>query len=120
MASSRIPGDIGSADYVYLTLYRLRTMSDADKKEWFKAWNEIKTQLPEGMKVITEAASAFGTEFTGFTVYEGPLHKFEELVDKLEEYSQGYVEKSLTIIGTKDLALPIADIQKILDERPVD
>jgi hypothetical protein len=95
-------------------------MSNEDKKEWFKVWNEVKTQLPKGMKVITEATSAFGTEFTGFTVYEGPLDKFEELVEKLEEYSQGFVEKSLTIIGTKGLALPIAEIQKIIDGRPVD
>ncbi len=120
MASSRIPGDIGTTDFVYLTLYRLRTMSDEEKKQWFKTWNEIKTYLPKGMKVITEATSAFGTEYTGFTVYEGPLEKFEELVDKIEEFSQGFVEKSLTIIGTKGLALPIAEFQKIIDERPVD
>ncbi|MFW9793594.1 MAG: hypothetical protein ACFFEE_04795, partial [Candidatus Thorarchaeota archaeon] len=59
-------------------------------------------------------------EYTGFTVYEGPLEKFEELVDKIEEYSQGFVEKSLTIIGSKGIALPIAEFQKIIDERPVD
>ena len=120
MASSRISGDIGTTDFVYLTLYRLRTMNDEDKKLWFKAWNGVKTNLPKGMKVVTEATSAFGTEFTGFTVYEGPLDKFEELVDKLEECSEGFVEKSLTIIGTKGIALPIAEIQKIIDERPVD
>ena len=120
MASSRIPGDIGTTEFVYLTLYRLRTMSDDDKKKWFKKWNEIKTHLPKGMKVITEATSAFGTEYTGFTVYEGPLEKFDELSDKIEEHSKGFLEKSLTIIGTKGLALPIAEFQKIIDSRPVD
>ncbi|MHA2158663.1 MAG: hypothetical protein ACXABN_00805 [Candidatus Thorarchaeota archaeon] len=120
MASSRISGDIGSTDFVYLTLYRLRIMNDEDKKKWFKAWNDIKSHLPKGMKMITEATSAFGTEYTGFTVYEGPLDKFEELVDRLEEYSEGFVEKSLTIIGTKGFALPIAEFQKIIDKRPVD
>jgi len=120
MASSRIPGDIGTTDLIYLTLYRLRTMSDDDKKEWFKAWNEIKTHLPQGMRVVTEATSAFGTEYTGFTVYEGPIDRFEELVERLEKYSQGFVEKSLTIIGTKGIALPTAEIQKIIDGRPID
>ena len=120
MASNRIPADIGSTEFVYLTLYRLRVLEDDEKKQWFKSWREIRSHLPKGMKIVTEATSAFGTEYTGFTVYEGPLEKFKELVDKIEEYSKGFVEKSLTIIGTKGLSLPIAEFQKILDGRPVD
>ncbi|MFW9892995.1 MAG: hypothetical protein ACFFFO_12370 [Candidatus Thorarchaeota archaeon] len=95
-------------------------MSDEEKKEWFKTWNYIKTQLPRGMEVITEATSAFGTEFTGFTVYEGPLDKFDELSETIENHAQGFIEKSLTIIGTKGLSLPIAEFRKIIDGRPVD
>ena len=120
MASSRIPGDIGTSEFVYLSLYRLRVLDDEDKKRWFKSWREIRSHLPKGMKIVTEATSAFRTEYTGFTVYEGPLEKFKELVDKIEEYSKGFVEKSLTIIGTKGLSLPTAEFQKILEGRPVD
>lgn len=120
MASSRIPGDIGNTEFVYLSLYRLRILEDEDKKKWFKSWREIRNHLPNGMKIVTEATSAFGTEYTGFTVYEGPLEKFKDLVDKIEEHSKGFVEKSLTIIGTKGLSLPTAEFQKILEERPVD
>lgn len=120
MASSRIPGDIGTTEFVFLTFYRLRTMSDEDKKDWFKTWNSIKTKLPKGMEVIIEATSAFGTEFTGFTVYAGPLEKFDELSETIEQYSKEFIEKSLTIIGTKGLALPIAEFRKIIDGRPVD
>jgi hypothetical protein len=111
MASSKIPGDIGVTEFVYLSLYRLRVLDDDEKKQWFKAWRE---------KIIAEATSAFGTEYTGFTVYEGPLEKFKQLVDMIEDHSRGFVEKSLTIIGTKGLSLPIADFQKIIDGRPVD
>ena len=106
MASSRIPGDIGTTEFVYLSLYRLRVLNDEEKKQWFKSWREIKSHLPKGMKIVTEATSAFGTEFTGFTVYEGPLERFQDLVDKIEEYSGTFVEKSLTIIGTKGFSLP--------------
>jgi len=120
MASSRIPGDIGTTEFVYLSLYRLRILEDEDKKEWFKSWREIRSHLPKGMRIVTEATSAFGTEYTGFTVYEGPLEKFKELVDKIEEHSKGFVEKSLTIIGTKGFSLPTAEFQKILEGRPVD
>jgi hypothetical protein len=95
-------------------------MDDEDKKKWFKSWREIRSHLPKGMKIVTEATNAFGTEYTGFTVYEGPLEKFQELVDKIEEYSEGFVEKSLTIIGTTGFSLPTAEFQKILEGRPVD
>lgn len=120
MVTSKIPRKIGSSEYVYLTLYRLKTMSDEEKHEWFGAWNKIKTHLPNGIRIVTEASSAFGTEYTGFTVYEGPLEKFEELIDILEEHTRGFLEKSLTIIGTQGFSLPTAEFQKIIDSRPVD
>jgi hypothetical protein len=120
MSASRIPGEIGATEFVYLTLYRLKTLSDDEKHEWFKAWRDVRRALPDGIKIVTEASSAFGTEFTGFTVYEGPLDKFEALVEMLEEHSQGYVEKTLTIIGTRGFSLPTAEFQKIIEGRPVD
>lgn len=120
MSASRIPGDIGATEYVYLILYRLKTLTDDEKHEWFKSWSEIRRSLPDGIKIVTEASSAFGTEFTGFTVYEGPLDKFEALVDILDEHSKCCVEKTLTIIGTRGFSLPTAEFQKIIEGRPVD
>jgi hypothetical protein len=73
MVTSKIPEEIGSTDYVYLTLYRLKTLTDEEKHDWFGSWQRIRRNLPKGIKIITEASSAFGTEYTGFTVYEGPL-----------------------------------------------
>ena len=120
MVTSKIPNEIGTTNYVYLTLYRLKTLTDEQKRDWFGSWRKIRRNLPKGMKIITEASSAFGTEYTGFTVYEGPLEKFEELIEILEENTWGFLEKSLTIIGSKGFSLPTADFQKILDGRPVD
>jgi len=120
MVTNKIPEEIGSSDYVYLTLYRLKTLTDEEKHEWFGSWRRIRDHLPEGIKIITEASSAFGTEYTGFIVYEGPLDRFEKLVDILEDHSRMFLEKSLTIIGTQGFSLPTAEFQKILDGRPVD
>ncbi len=120
MVTSKIPGEIGSTKYVYLTLYRLKTMSDKEKHDWFGSWRKISRNLPKGIKIVTEATSAFGTEYTGFTIYEGPLEKFEELMDTLDEHTRGFLEKSLTIIGTQGFSLPTAEIQKILEGRPID
>ena len=120
MASSRIPGEVGTTEYLYLVFYRLKNLNDEEKKAWFKSWSEIRRKLPEGMKLTTEATSAFGTEYTGFAVYEGPLDKYEELVIMLERASAPYVEKTRTIIGTTGFSLPTAEIQKIIDVRPVD
>lgn len=120
MVTSKVHGKIGSTEYVYLTLYRLKTMSDKEKHEWFGSWHKIKGNLPKGLKIITEASSAFGTEYTGFTVYEGPLEKFEELMDILDAHTSMFLEKSLTIIGATGFSLPTAEFQKIIDGRPVD
>jgi hypothetical protein len=120
MVTSKIPEEIGSTEYVFLTLYRLKTLSDEEKRNWFGSWRKIRDHLPEGMKIITEASSAFGTDYTGFTVYEGPMDKFDELTDILEEHTRGFLEKSLTIIGTKGFSLHSGEFQKIIDERPVD
>ncbi len=120
MVAGKFPSEIGSIEYVYLILYRLKTLTDEEKHQWFKSWHKIRDNLPNGIKIVTEATSAFGTEFTGFTIYDGPLEKFEELVQILEEHTSGFLEKSLTIIGTRGFSLPTAEFQKILDSRPVD
>ncbi|MBD3407643.1 MAG: hypothetical protein GF411_16115 [Candidatus Lokiarchaeota archaeon] len=110
----------GTTEFVYLQLYRLRTMTDEEKHQWFKDWAEIRKNLPKGVKIVTEAGNAFGTPFTGFTVYEGPLEKFEELTEILQKKSGHIVERSMTIMGTKGFTLPSASIEKILSTRPID
>ena len=120
MVAGKIPSEIGSTEYVYLILYRLKTLTDEEKHQWFTSWHRIRDNLPDGIQIVTEATSAFGTEYTGFTVYDGPLDKFEELVEILEEHSSSFLEKSLTIIGTRGFSLPTAEFKKILEGRPVD
>lgn len=120
MVGSKLPTELGKTEFVYLQLYRLRTLSDEEKHEWLKEWASIKQSLPKEIKVIVEAGNAFGTDFTGFTVYEGPIESFQKLVETLEKRTTHVVEKSLTIIGTKGYALPIEQFQKILDKRPID
>ena len=120
MAARRLPTEIGKTEFVYLVLYRLRTMSDEEKRFWFKRWAEIRKSIPPEIKVITEAGNAFGTEFTGFTVFEGPLDKFEVLYDILEEQASPLVERTKTIIGTKGMITPTSDFERILQSRPID
>ncbi|TFG34346.1 hypothetical protein EU527_03865 [Candidatus Thorarchaeota archaeon] len=120
MVAGKVPNVIGTTEYVYLTLYRLKNLTDEEKHQWFKSWHKIRDNLPHGIKIVTEATSAFGTEYTGFTVYEGPLDNFEELIEILDKDTSNFVEKSWTIIGTRGLSLPIAEFQKILEGRPVD
>ncbi len=95
-------------------------MSDDEKHEWFKEWAIIRKRLPKGIKIVTEAGSAFGTEFTGFTVFEGPFEHYEHLVEILEEKSGLLFEKTRTIIGTKGLVDTPSEFQKILEQRPID
>jgi hypothetical protein len=120
MVSSKLPAELGKTEFVYLQLYRLRTLSDEEKHEWLKEWAAIKQRLPKEIKVVVEAGNAFGTDFTGFTIYEGPIESFQQLAETLEDSTGHVVEKSLTIIGTKGYTLPTEQFQKILDKRPID
>ncbi len=110
----------GSLEFVYLVMYRLKAMTREEKKDWITKWAVVRSKLPKGVKIITEAGSAFGTDFTGFTVFEGPFERFEELVTLLELQSEGYIDKTKTIIGTKGLFDASSDLMKILSERPID
>ena len=120
MAASPGIRDKSELEFVYLILYRLRVMDKDEKKYWIKKWAEISKNLPKGLKIISEAGNAFGTDFTGFAVFEGPFEKFEKLVEILEEHSKDLFEKTKTIIGTKGLVLPSSQVQKILKRRPID
>ena len=120
MAASPIVGDASKLEFVYIVMFRLRSMSEEDKKDWIKKWAVARQKLPKGIKIITEAGNAFGTEFTGFTVFEGPFTKFEELVKVLELQSEGYIDKTRTIIGTKGLFESSSEVQRIVSERPID
>ncbi len=107
-------------DFVYLVLYRIRTLTEDEKRQWMKEWTEIRRTLPEGMRIVMEAGNAFGTDFTGFTLYEGPIDKFTELCDLLDRRTGRLIEKTMTIIGTKGLMMPMSHVERIVEHRPVD
>ncbi|MFW9909284.1 MAG: hypothetical protein ACFFEF_11975 [Candidatus Thorarchaeota archaeon] len=120
MAASPIIGEKSKLEFVYIVMYKLRSMTDDDKRDWIKKWAVARTDLPKGMKIIAEAGNAFGTEFTGFTVFEGPFDEFEELAQLLELQSEGYIEKTKTIIGTKGLFTASSEFERIAVSRPID
>lgn len=120
MAASPIIGERLGFEFVYIVMYHLRPMSEEEEKDWMQKWAVVRTRLPTGMRIVTEASNAFGTEYTGFTVFEGPFDKFQELVEMLESESQGYLDRTEIIIGRKGILDGPADVQKILVQRPID
>ncbi|MGV9170483.1 MAG: hypothetical protein ACOC38_11155 [Promethearchaeia archaeon] len=120
MSTEKPSSATGSREYVYLTLYRLKDLKDKEKRDWFEKWSEIRNSLPEGIRIVTEAGNAFGTDFTGFTVFEGPFEAFGQLMSTLERYAGALVEKTYTIIGTKGLFDPYYGIKQIMEKRPID
>ncbi|TFG11972.1 hypothetical protein EU537_10875 [Candidatus Thorarchaeota archaeon] len=112
--------DTHGREFVYVIMYRLRAMSNDEKRDWLQKWASIRKQLPDDIRILTEAGNAFGTDFTGFTIFEGPFDKFQDLTDLLELHSGNLVEKTKTIIGTKGLVEPKSDLLDIIMHRPVD
>ncbi len=120
MAASPIMGSKSKLEFVYIVYYRLRVMNSEEKNDWIKKWAGIRRKLPKGIKIVTEAGNAFGTDFTGLTVFEGPFDQFEKLMAVLELQSGDLVEKTKTIICTKGLVTPSSELEKILKKRPID
>jgi hypothetical protein len=120
MAANPTRGEVSELEFVYIVMFRLRSMTEEDKHDWIKKWAVARTKLPKGIKIITEAGNAFGTDFTGFTVFEGPFSQFEQLVDILELQSEGYIESTKTILGTKGLFETASEINRIVSKRPID
>ncbi len=115
-----VPDEFSETEFVYIVMYRLRTLSEEEKKNWLQQWTKIRKELPQHIKIVTEAGHAFGTDFTGFTVFEGPFSKFEEMVAVLERHTSGLIEKTLTILGTKGLIAPTSLLERIMHDRPID
>ena len=120
MAAPGTRSDVGTLEFVYIVFYRLRTLTKEEKEQWFSEWAEIKKQLPQELMCIADTAHAFGTEFTGFTVLEGPLEQFRQFTEIMEKSSAHVVEKTRTIIGTKGPMVPISEFKKILETHPID
>lgn len=120
MSGSRLPDGVSGSDYVYIVLYRLRILDDEEKKDWIRQWAAIRKDLPKGIHLVTEAGHAFGTDFTGFSVFEGPFDKFDDLMSILDLHTRHLIEKTKTIIGTKGLSAPSSQLRKIMKARPID
>ena len=111
---------VGGMSLVFIQFYKLRTLTEEEKRSWFTDWAEIKDQLPKDLRFITESPHAFGTDFTGFTVLEGSFDDYQKFVEIMDQRSSHVVEKTKTIIGTKDLLVPTGEFQRILESRPID
>jgi hypothetical protein len=120
MTTSGLASDTGHTEFIYLILWKLRTLSDEEKKLWFSQWAKIQRRVPKGLRVLADTNLAFGTDFTGFTVFEGPLDLFEQFATIMDEHSTHVVEKTLTIIGVKGPMRNISEIRKVLESRPID
>ena len=51
MTSSGLSSDKGHTEFIYLILWKLRTLSDDEKKLWFGQWAEIQRRVPKGLRV---------------------------------------------------------------------
>ena len=120
MTTSGLSSDTGHTEFIYLILWKLRTLSSEEKKRWFGQWAKIQQRVPKGLRVLADTNVAFGTEYTGFTVFEGPLDLFEQFATIMDESSTHVVEKTRTIIGLKGPMVSISEIRKVLESRPID
>ncbi len=120
MLPTRISGEIGASDLICILFYRLKTLNDEERQQWYKEWAEINSRLPRGIKLIVECGNAFTTQYSGFAVYQGTITKFEKMLSMLETRTRHVLEDTYVVIGMKGRPIPTAELGTIMQQRPVD
>src|SRR2546427_11350234 len=89
--------------YAFLIFYRVRPLSDADKKKATVEWDQFKKKLSKGIAIVGEYAHIWGTTYNGMIVGETrDLTAFHDFWHRFREQTRWYVPETSTYIAQKE------------------
>ena len=77
-------------------------ITDDEKKRTEEIWNEIKKNMPSGIKLVSNNVHAFGSQYNGFFIVE--FNNFDEFIKWWKGFKdriRWYVVETRTYIGEK-------------------
>ncbi|MHA1754200.1 MAG: DUF3303 family protein [Candidatus Odinarchaeia archaeon] len=87
----------------FITLYKIKKLSNQEKDDAKREWNEFKKQLPDGLKIVGEYDHAWGTKYNGVIIFEADnMEIFSEWWPRFRDFTRWYVEETKTITCTKE------------------
>src|SRR5213080_3424659 len=65
-------GDV-SLIFAFLILFRVRPLTEADKKKAATGWEEFKKKMPKDVAIVSEYAHIWGTTYNGMILVESRI-----------------------------------------------
>ena len=88
--------------YTIIIFYKFKELSPSQEGKARKEWDEIKSQLPEKIRFVSNNSHAFGTAWSGFLIVESEdFESYVQFWKWFKDRIRWYVAETQTIIGTK-------------------
>jgi len=92
-----------SVIFAFLIFYRVRPLTEADKKKAATNWEEFKKKIPKDVAIVSEYAHMWGTTYNGMILVESrDLSSFHDFWHRFRETTRWYVPETKTFIGQKE------------------
>ena len=89
--------------YAFLIFYRVRPLSDSDKKKATMEWDQFKKKISKDIAIVGEYAHIWGTTYNGMIVVESrDLTAFHDFWHRFREQTRWYVPETRTYIAQKE------------------
>src|SRR5438034_3076117 len=87
----------------FLIFYRVRPLTEADKKKATAGWEQFKKNLSKDVEIVAEYAHIWGTTYNGMiTVESRDLSAFHDFWHRFRETTRWYVPETRTYIAQKE------------------
>jgi len=89
--------------FAFLIFYRVRPLTEADKKKARIEWERFKKKLSKDVAIVGEYAHIWGTTYNGMIIVESrELSAFHDFWHQFRETTRWYVPESKTYIAQKE------------------
>ena len=86
----------------FFVLYKIKTLSNQEKEDAKREWDEFKKTMMPNIKLIGEYEHAWGSPYNGIFILEtDDVTQFLEWWPKFRDITRWYVTETRTIICTK-------------------
>lgn len=89
--------------FAFLIFYRVRPLTEADKKKAATGWEAFKKKLSKDVAIVSEYAHIWGTTYNGMILVESrDLSAFHDFWHRFRETTRWYVPETKTYIAQKE------------------
>lgn len=89
--------------FAFLIFYRVRPLTEADKKKAKSDWEGFKKQIPKDVQIVGEYAHVWGTTYNGMILIESrDMTTFHDFWHRFRDTTRWYVPETKTYIAQRE------------------